>query len=125
MTTVAGLRDLSRGVHEHGRFADARLATDQDEAAGNDATAQHAVELRPGKRGPGRILGRDLAEPDDPSSLEGPRLRFLGGLPHLELLQRVPGPAVRTLAGPAKALASTFGADKGDGRFGHRQTVYP
>jgi len=56
--------------------------------------------------------------------LHRPGLRLPGHLPDLELLQRVPGSAVGALAGPAEAFSTALGADKGDVRFGHSETVY-
>src|SRR5207247_8569066 len=118
-------RELVRGVHQEGRFSDARLAADENNAAGDDAAAEDAIELTPAQWHARRIFRADLAERQRAGRLMGSGSRVSGCLPDLELLQRVPGPAMWTLAGPANALAPAFGAHKGDGRFGHRQAVYP
>ena len=39
------VREMRRGLQQQRRLADARLAADQHERSGNDAAAQHAIEL--------------------------------------------------------------------------------
>src|ERR1700674_5073185 len=104
-------------MHEQRRLADARLTPDQDDAAGNYPAAEHPVELAPGQGATRSGFGFDLAQRHRPAAtrldcLPPPTQACLAapasagcGLPHVELLERVPGVAVRALAGPAQALA--------------------
>jgi len=72
---------LRRGVHEEGRFADAGLAADQDQAPRDDAATQHAVELAPGEAGPGRLLGVDLDQRGGAGGLQRSGFRQWGHWP--------------------------------------------
>src|SRR5262249_44042492 len=61
-----------------------------------------------------------LCERDGPRRLERPWTGVFGRLAHLKLLERVPGVAVRALAGPAQAFATALGADEGGRGLRHR-----
>src|SRR4029079_14445379 len=88
---------LRGGVHEKRRLADTRLAPDEDEAAADDAAAQHAIQLPPRQtRGP-RVPRRDLGARQRARVLQWSGLRGVLRLADLELLKRVPGSAVRAL----------------------------
>src|SRR5439155_1361013 len=121
---VTDQKDRHPGLLRQPHEAGGRLAY-LGHAAGAAAAAEDAIELTPAQWHARRIFRADLAERQRAGRLMGSGSRVSGCLPDLELLQRVPGPAMWTLAGPANALAPAFGAHKGDGRFGHRQTVYP
>jgi hypothetical protein len=60
-TTTAGC-DLLSGVHQEGRFANAGLTADQDEAAWHYAAAQDPVELAPGEDSAWRRLPGQLRQ---------------------------------------------------------------
>src|SRR5579864_7040405 len=108
-------------MHEKGGFADTRLPADQDQAAGHDPPSQHPVELVPREGGPWSRFGGYLPDRDSPGALRrAARFAPWAGLADLDLLQRVPGPAVRALAGPPDALAAAFRAHEGNRRFRHR-----
>ena len=111
-------------MHEQGGLADAGLTPEQDQASADDAPSEHPVQLSPRQAQPRGVVGRHLGEGYGAGRLHRLRPCGLRRLPDLKLLERVPGPAVRALAGPSEALAAAFGADKGDGRFRHGETVY-
>src|SRR6266852_4709009 len=113
-------------MHEQGRFADARLSTDEDDAAG------HAIQLAPGQGPPRGGFGLDLVQRHGPaatwlSGLAAPSQAALNApaaprrcFADLELLKRVPGVAVRALPGPTEALAPAFRAHEGHSRLRHQ-----
>src|SRR6202035_1649912 len=114
--------------HQKSGLAHTWFAPDQDQAARNDAAAEHPVQLVPCQRPARGCFTRDLAQRNRFRRPVGTRLGCRltrGGLADRELLEGVPGLAVRALAGPAKALAATVGAYEGDRGFGHSGDYSP
>src|SRR5207302_3692412 len=97
-----------------------RLTTQQDEAAGDHAPAQHPVQLLPVELEAGGRLELDLGERDwlGDEGCQRPAL-VPAGLRHLELLEGVPGAAVRALAAPSEGLATALAADEDGAAPGH------
>src|SRR5205807_2769265 len=74
----------------------------------------------PGQRQPGRRVHVDLRDRHRPGRAGGRRAGVATAPPRgPELLQRVPGTAVRTLPGPADGLPSALPADERDARLRH------
>ena len=104
------------------RLADARSAADENEGSGDQATAEHAVQLADTGRQALVLLGTDVTQSDRgerPTSGPTPRIRTCarstpatcGGGTGL-LGHRVPFAAVRTAPGPATRLVRAGGADE-------------
>ncbi len=60
--TATAASRLGRDLEQQGRFADARLAAEQDRGSGHDAAAEYPVELPDAARAPRSILRRDLRD---------------------------------------------------------------
>ena len=58
----AGQREVAQRHVRERRLADARRAAEQDERAGHEAAAEHAVELADAGRKPRHALGADVAQ---------------------------------------------------------------
>ncbi len=113
---AAGRGDLVEHLQEQGALADAGLAADQHERAGDDAAAEHEVEL--GDAG-GEALGRgrdDVGKADGGGAGGAAPVRLAPPAPTRRDLgdrlldERVPGAAVRTVAEPLRLAASALGA---------------
>src|SRR2546430_928094 len=90
-------------------------------AAGDDPAAQHAVKLAPRQAQAGRRIRRDLGDRHGrcgrtprggATAATGFGLAAAWLFFDHELLERVPGLAVRALSRPAQGLASAFAADE-------------
>ncbi len=103
------------------RLADAGGAAEQDERAGDEAAAEHAVEL-PDAGGQARqALGAHVGQPHRPPGGGAGRPHGLPGRCGTRLLhQRVPRPAARALAVPAGLGVAAVGADVLGVRLRHR-----
>jgi hypothetical protein len=122
---AAGPCRLGRHLEQERGLPDTRFAGQQHDGAGDEPTAQHAVQLgHPGGAGASRFEG-DIA---DPARRRGGRpggdaRPDPGGRDWPALLQRAPGLAGRTAAHPLRCLVPTFSAavadSGGPGARGH------
>ena len=101
-------RERAARLEGERRLADAGVAADEHDRALDEATAQHAIELGEAGRATERLAGRDRHE--------GPhrRRRPRASRPRLGyrlLHDRVPRPAARALAEPARRGPPAFLAD--------------
>ena len=120
---VAGY--AGRGLQQQGGFADARLPAQQHGAAGDEAAAQHRVQLFDAGEQALLFGGDDLAYGPGrrPAQVHPAREHALGLLGHLFFDQGVPGAAMRAFAHPAHALASALAAEIYGLRFSHMNSL--
>ena len=111
--------DRCHRLQQQRRLADARVAAQQDHAAGNEASAQHPVELLDAGGKPRHVPGRDRAQRPDFAAGAGQALETRRGGRRHRLDQRVPSAAVRTLALPLRQGPAALGATEQRLRLGH------
>ena len=106
-------RERARELERQGGFSDSRISPDQDERAGDQPSAQHAVQLPDARAVPLLREGLDLAEPRGPrrsASVAAARRRCRGALRFLH--RGVPFTAMRAPSEPLGAVVSARGAKK-------------
>src|SRR5699024_9731251 len=101
------LTDAGGRVEEQRRLADAGLAGDEHDRAGDEPAAEHAVELVDPRRAMGRAVPVDLADrhgrPLDTGRGRRPRRR------PADLLDRAPGLALAAAADPLDGRPAALG----------------
>ena len=117
--TPARSGDVAERCQEQRRLADTRLATDEHERSGHEATAEDAVELGHARVDPGRLLGTHIDEPFRRRGRTPPR-RLRGRLLARELLdERAESAAAGALSEPPARRRAALGADVLDDHLGH------
>ena len=122
-----GPRHVGRGLQQQRRLTDARLASEEHQRSGHDATAQHAIELANPGREPRVLLNLDLGVESGDAwgarSCVSMRAAPGTGVDRPLLDERVPRAAVRTTSEPLRGLCPALLAhENGPGRFGHDQS---
>ncbi len=110
------LADQGRDLEQQRRLADPRLAGEEEDRAGDQAAAEHAVEAgNPGRgaRGVRQLGGRERHRHGGRRALAGPG-------PLGDLLEGVPPSATRTPAEPLAGALAAGGALEGGGLAPHR-----
>ena len=107
--------DVAQGLQQDRRFADPRVATDQDHGAIDQATAQHTVELGAAGGEARDLLDADLSQGLDLRLLPRPAGAARAGGCGAAALdhgfdQRVPGATLATLASPFRKSRAALGA---------------
>jgi hypothetical protein len=114
-----GAREMCRGLQQERRLADARLAAEENEGAGHDAAAEHAIELADAARQPLRLCALDFRVQLGRAGgaelrVAIARRRRCRGLGHALLDQGIPGAALGAAPHPLGRLRPALLAHEHD-----------
>src|SRR5690242_1487763 len=107
---------MGRHLQKQRGFADAGIATQERDGAGDDAASEHPIELVLPTAKPG--LGRSLLTIES-SRHAAHRRRAPSAASDCPLFERVPGRALWTLPLPLECLAGALGTDEDRTGSGH------